>query len=1093
MPKIIIFLYFSIIFISCSDTEKTLFTELSHNKTNIDFKNLIKETENFNIYKFIYLYNGGGVSIGDINNDGLQDIYFSGNIAHNRLYLNKGDFEFEDITEKSGVSASGAWNSGVTMADVNADGFLDIYVCRTADIHPEKRKNLLYINNGNATFKEQAEDYGLADASYSTQASFFDYDKDGDLDMFLLNHSLREFSISNAYFSGNKYRSLPYFGDKLYRNDNGKFTDVSKTSGIIQNPLGFGLGLSISDVNGDMWPDIYVGNDFMEEDYLYINNQDGTFTESIREYVNHVSMFTMGCDIADINNDLLPDILTVDMLPEGNYRQKKFVGPENFSKFQAYWDYGYFNQTMRNMLQINNGNNSFSEIGQLAGISNTDWSWSPLIADYDNDGFKDIFITNGYLRNFIDLDFINYWADQQIKHQKGEKKMILANLLKRMPAIPSVNYMYKNNKNLGFSDESINWGFTKETFSNGAAYGDLDNDGDLDLVVNNINDYASVHKNNSNERGSNAYLKIKLKGNDKNRFGLGSNVRVYSANKTYQQELTATRGFQSSVNPELIFGLGNTIKIDSLFVVWPNNSIQKLYNLKVNYTLEIDQENAIDQSLKNKNTNTLLYKKTTSILGLNHEHKENKFLDFNKERLLPQGLSTLGPKVAKGDINNDGLVDLYFCGAKNSSGKLYLQNKKGGYSEAYNNVILNDSIFEDTDAQFLDVNNDDFLDLYVVSGGSDFDENSEFLQDRLYINNKKGGFVKSNMLPKMLTSGSCITSGDIDDDGDIDLFIGGRSVPGNYPKAPRSYILVNDKGVFKDKTMQLGKGISSIGMVTDAELIDIDNDKKLDLVIVGEWLKIDTYQNILGTFKRIETNALKHTHGWWNTVHAFDADNDGDLDFIVGNMGNNNQLKPSKDKPIKMYYGDLDNNGSIDPILTHYRKDESDYSYSRDELIGQVPAFKKLYPDFESFAKGKPKDILKLKKDIDTLTAYNFKSVYIENLGNWKFNITPLPIKVQSAPIYAIETIDINKDGYKDIILGGNLSNTRVSTGKYNANHGMVLLSNKESGYNVLNPNLSGLKIKGDVRDIQEINIEGESYLIFARNNNSPVVYKIIK
>ena len=1091
------------LFSACGDPEKenTLFTKVSPGKTGVTFRNLLRETEEFNVMTYGYFYNGGGVAVGDINNDSLPDIYFTGNMMASHLYINKGNMKFEEIAQKAGVAAAGLWNTGVTMADVNGDGWLDIYVCRSAAADPDKRKNLLFINNHDLTFSEEAEKYGLADPAYSTQASFFDYDRDGDLDMYLLNHSVQEYAGFNKFIGNHKKRESSNYGDKLFRNDNGHFTNVTDSAGIIHNVLGFGLGVTVSDLNNDGWPDIYISNDYNEEDYLYINQGDGIFKESLAEYFGHVSLFSMGADGADLNNDLHPDLVTLDMLPESSYKQKMALGPEHYDKYEQLISNGFFPQTMRNMLQLNQGNGYFSEIGQLAGISNTDWSWAVLAADYDNDGWKDLFITNGYMRNYLDMDFMNYLVGEEMESQRTRKEVAVFDLIDKMPPIEIENYLYHNNgaipgKQLTFTNKSVAWGMDEKNISNAAAYADLDNDGDLDMIVSNINSEAGIYRNNSERITKNNYLKIRLQGSGKNIFGIGTKVILYSEGKSLHQEMIPVRGFQSSVNYELLFGLGKAPVIDSLEVIWPDGIVQKVYDASVNQLITFYQKNAKIISPQQAPSKEPVFSKVAHNLGIDFKHTENNFLDFKRDRMLPKAISTAGPKIVQGDVNNDGLDDLYFGGAKASSGKLYLQMPFGTFQEIHQKSFEADKESEDTGGIFLDADNDGNLDLYVVSGGSDFDEHSLQLQDRLYINDGHGNFERqSHRLPEMISSGSSVTSVDFDNDGHVDLFVGGRLVPGKYPLAPRSYLLKNDgQGNFKDVTEEFCSPLLNPGMVTDALFAEMNGDGFPDLVVVGEWMQVEIYINEEGKgFEKLSDPVLAQSSGWWNTIEAHDFDQDDDIDLVLGNFGLNSPYKPDSGQPATLVYKDFDNNGSIDPIFSYYIADTNSFAYSRDELIGQIPSVKKKFPDYRSFAAARPADLFTATElaGADTLTATLFESIYLQNDGNGRFSIHKLPVEAQFSPIYALASADVNGDGFPDIITGGNLSKTRVSTGKYDANYGIVLLGDGKGSFKTMDPMVSGLKIKGDVRDIGIMKIKDSPYSLFSRNNDSVEIYKI--
>jgi len=1095
MYRLYSFLIILMLVISCSTREEKLFTKLGANETGIKFKNILKETEAFNVLEYGYLYNGGGVSVGDLNNDGLPDIYFTGNMVGSRLYINKGNFEFDEIAEKAGVFAEGLWNTGTTMADVNGDGLLDIYVCRSAAPSPKMRKNLLFINNGDLTFTESASKYGLANSGYSTQASFFDYDKDGDLDVYILNHSTQEYAGFGQITASLKNKQNSAYSDKLYRNDNGKFKDVSSNVGLVSNILGFGLGVAISDINNDGWPDIYVSNDYNEQDYLYINNKNGSFTESLEKYIGHTSLFSMGSDIADINNDGYMDIITLDMLPEGNYRQKMVSGPDNYDKYQLLVNSGFYNQTMRNMLQLNNNGESFSEIGQFSGISNTDWSWASLFADLDNDGYKDVFITNGYKRDYTNMDFINFAVQEKLKENKTGKQTAIMELLETSPATIEENYTYHNNGDLTFSKVNSKWGLDKKSLSNGAAYADLDNDGDLDLIVNNIEEEAFIYRNNSEKLKVHNYLRIRLKGEGLNTFGIGSRISVTTNTQVLTQEVMPTRGYQSSVDNTVVFGLGKNDTIRELTITWPDFKEQKLHNIPSNQTIKLQQIDA-QKSTTIIETDTTKYFVDISIDSLiPFKHQENNFIDFKTEQLLLHKLSIQGPKMAKGDVNGDGLDDLFIGGAKGQSGQVLIQHKNGEFNIALTDLV-NDTTSEDTNALFFDADSDKDLDLYVVSGGNEFERNASELQDRLYLNDGKNKFIKSsNSIPEMKTSGSVVRASDFDNDGDLDLFVGGRLVPGEYPTAPKSYILQNDgKGHFTDITTSINEKLNHLGMITDALWSDFSGDGIDDLIIVGEFMAIRLFENKSGKLTEIKDSTINNTKGWWNTIKPGDFDNDGDTDYIVGNFGLNSQLKASEAEPVQLYVKDFDENGSLDPILTSYIQGESYPVFSRDDLIGQLSYLKGKYINYSDYADQKILDIFTAEelKNTNILEANYFASSYIENLGENNFKITPLPASTQFAPIYGILIDDFNQDGNLDILMAGNFFGNRVKYGRYDANKGSLLLGDGKGDFRAIDQKTSGLNIDGEVRDIQTIiNADKEPIIIFSRNNQIPKTYKL--
>ncbi len=1068
-------------------SRETLFSLVPSKVTGITFKNLLKETEVFNVLKYGYFYNGGGVAIGDINNDGLQDIYFTGNMVASRLYLNQGNWKFKEIADPAGVAAAGLWNTGVTMADVNGDGFLDIYVCRSAAVNPQNRRNLLFINNQDLTFSEHAETFALADPGYSTQAAFFDYDRDGDLDMYLLNHSVQEYAGFSNITANLKHRFSQDHGDKLYRNDQVLFTDVSRGAGIKSNVLGFGLGIGISDLNQDGWPDIYISNDYNEQDYLYINNKDGTFTDRLEEYVGHVSLFSMGSDIGDINNDGFPDIMTLDMLPESNYRQKLIFGPDNYEKFQKLQTSGFYHQSMRNMLQLNLQGKGFSEIGQISGVSNTDWSWAALFADFDNDGFKDLFVTNGYQRDYTNMDFMNYLVSETMKRQGETSGVASMETIEKMPAIMEPNYIFQNQGDLSFHKQNEAWGITSPSLSNGAAYGDLDNDGDLDLVVNNINEVAHIYENHANEITGNHYVGVRLVGKGANTKGIGAKVVIHCGGQSYSQEQIPTRGFQSSVSQVLNFGIGNCTMIDSLSVFWPDSTMEVLSDLPADSTYSLNQNHAKvsspTSSAKSQSLFSRIRKPQPSLV-----HRENAFVDFKRERLLPHKLSTEGPGIAVADLNRDGLDDLYLGGARGYPGKILMQTKEGEFQKTFQT----EEGFEDVEAAFFDADGDLDLDLYVVSGGHEFDPGDPWLQDRLYLNDN-GSFVRSKTgLPAMLDAGSCVEVTDVDNDGDFDLFVGGRSVPGNYPEFPRSYLLVNQgSGIFEDQTAHWNQSLVHPGMVTDALWVDYDQNGYQDLVIVGEWMPIRVFAHNGQSLNEVTEDAgLSQSAGWWNCIEAADLDEDGDQDLVAGNFGYNAQITASPSEPVTLYVSDFDHNGTIDPILNYYIDGVSYPAFSKDDLEQQIPMIKKKYQNYKDYANQTMAQIFD-KAELEqatVLSAFNLGTSVIKNTGSGRFEITPLPLSAQVAPVYTIHLEDLNSDQRPDILLAGNFLGSRVKFGNYDASRGVLLLQN-DGEFQAASNSLSGLWLEGEIRDMAKLRGSNGNLFVFAVNNDTAALY----
>ncbi|PWJ59358.1 VCBS repeat protein [Dyadobacter jejuensis] len=1090
-----------------------VFHLLSPEETNITFENTLTEGINTNVLMYEYFYNGGGVAIGDLNGDGLDDIYFTANMVANKLYLNKGDLKFEDITQASGAEGRPRpWKTGVSMADVNGDGKLDIFVCYSGTVAPESLKNQLFINQGNSpegvpTFVDMAADYGLDSPSTTTQAAFFDYDRDGDLDLLLLNHNRKSLPIldeaSTADFLKNQD---PTAGIRLLRqevvNGSPKFVDVTQQAGISSSSLTYGLGIGIADINQDGWQDMYISNDYAVPDFLYINNKNGTFTDVTDAAMGHTSHSSMGNEVADINNDGLLDIFTLDMLPEDNKRQKLLSGLDNYELFDFNVKIGFRHQYMRNMLQLNDGllpegNNKmktpiFSEIGQLSGISNTDWSWAPLFADYDNDGQKDLFVTNGYLRDYTNMDFLKFMGDNLQRKEGNVKREDVLQLVYQMPSSNIANYLYKNTGNLTFENEAQHWGMGQVSNSGGAAYADLDNDGDLDLVVNNINLPAFVYRNESNLEKDRHFLSVKLEGEGGNTAGLGAQLTLYHCGKVQFLEQMPTRGYQSSVSPVLHFGLAEQAAIDSLSVRWLSGKQQTLTAVKANQRLTL-QEKMAKRPLRTSDKNAAIYREVSSPLTFTDPTA--KINDFKRQPLMVNPISFAGPCMVKGDLNRDGIDDIYVGGAAGTSGQVYLGTQKG-FTPKMMPALEADKMSEDTDALFFDANDDGHVDLFVSSGGyGNFLPHDPLLQSRLYLNDGKGNLVKSlDALPKMLTSTSCVRQLDVNRDGKPDLFIGGRVIPGRYPETPRSYLLVNKgNGQFADQTKSLAPQLEFLGMVTDAAMTDLNGDKVEELVVVGEWMPIKVFSIKAG---KIQDSTLdyfdKPYSGWWNTLLADDLNGDGVIDLVAGNLGLNAQCKASDDEPCSLIYKDFDDNGSVDPIMSFYIQGKTYPYVTRDELLDQLSIMRNRFQDYKGYAEAGITDIF-TKEELSgakTLEANRLATTLFMGTPKGKFVEKELPVAVQMSPVYTITAVDFNQDGHKDLLFCGNTQKARLRFGKYDANYGVLLQGDGQASYTYVPQWKSGFGLRGDVRSVVSIH---DDVLLFGINQKAVRAFKLNK
>ena len=1081
MKKLNLLLFnFSLLYVlvSCSNsTNDKQFTLLTSNKTGIDFINELKENNTMNYFTYPYIYMGGGVSVGDINNDNLDDIFFTGNMAENRLYLNKGNLEFDDITALAGVGGNDKWYTGSTMVDINNDGYLDIYVS-VAGLDGIKNNELL-INNGDNTFTEKASEYGIDDIGNSVQATFFDYDKDGDLDLYVANYPMTPFDAPSSYYYYKMQNSEDYETDNLYRNDGSSFTRVTEDSGL--RTYGLTLSATVGDLNNDSYPDIYISNDFSSPDFMYMNNGDGTFTDVVKESTNQTSFYGMGVDIADFNNDQYLDYIQVDMDAKDNRRSKANMASMNPDLFWSTVNYGFHYQYMHNTLQLNRrieGDKPFfSNISRLSGISSTDWSWGPLLADFDNDGWKDLFISNGTRREINNKDYFN---EINLRPMSNDSLLYYT---KQIPSEAISNFAFKNNKDLTFSDVSVDWGLDDKNFSNGATYADLDNDGDLEIIVNNIDQEAQIYKNNS----TNNFVRVKLKGNGENIFGIDSRVYIETENSSQMQELTMSRGFQSSVSPYLNFGIGNDEIIKSIRVVWSNGNSEELKNIKINSIIEFDILNSKPES-KLATGESNLYFENVDIVE--HKHNENEYNDYIKEVLLPHENSRLGPGIAIGDINGDKIDDFVIGGAKDQPTAFYIQKSDGSFYSKSFTFSKDHAKYEDMDMILKDFDNDGDNDLYIVSGGNEFEPNSPILKDRLYINNGNGSFIFSNSsLPDNFSSGMRVTSSDYDKDGDMDLFVGGRVVPGSYPLPADSFLLENISDSSEIKFRNADESIFSfkeIGLVTSSVWTDYNNDGWTDLIVVGEWTPIKFYKNNEGRFSE-DTSLIDEdsTRGWWYDIVAEDFDKDGDIDLVIGNLGNNYKYQTSGDETFDIFYNDFDKNSSGDIVLSYFNDGEQYPLRGRQCSSDQIPAIKTKFQDYDAFSIATLEDVYG-ESDLDNSLHYftkTFSSVYLENTGN-SFKMSNLPTLTQLSSINKILKKDIDKDGFMDIVVSGNMYNSEVETPRNDGSVGVYLKYTPDLGFEAVSTQKSGLFINGDVKDMEFITLNNTDYIISAKNDD---------
>ena len=1073
--------------------------------TGIDFSNDITESDSVNVLDYYYSYNGGGVGVGDFNNDGRQDLFFAGNMVSSRLYMNEGKLHFKDITESSGTTTKN-WIMGVSLVDINHDGWLDIYLNVVGVGQHRKFRNLLFINQGlNAqgipTFSEQANKYGLADGSYSVQSAFLDFDRDGDLDMFLMTNGI-DFTDKTFVFP----KSYPVTGgktiDKLYENigtpdslDHPYYVDVSKKTGIQFED--YGLGLGINDLNGDGWPDIYVASDFMPNDLIYINQQDGTFKESAELMQSHQTRNGMGVDIADLNNDLRPDIIVLDMLPETNARKKTMIAGMDYNKFQKELDAGYVPQFLRNTVQLNRGTDTkgithFSDISQLTGMDDTDWSWAPLMADFDNDGFKDVYVTNGFVKDITDLDFMRdktvatAFGSQRIK--KARKK----EMFQKLNGIKVSNFLFKNNGRLSFSNATKEWGLDDPSFSNGAIYADLDNDGDLDLVTNNINEKAFVFENRSDTRQKkHHYLTVKLRGREKNPGGIGGRINIYTSDGQQTRYVNPVRGYLSSINAPAHFGLGSKKVVDSLEINWSDGKRQVFRDVDADQQVDVHYSDTRDFVNKGKDQKKPVFTTANNSASIHYKQEENPFVDFQRRPLLTRMYSRNGPGIAVADVDHKNGLDFFIGGSAHHSGMIFKQSKDGTFrKQSMNN---SDADFEDMGALFFDVDNDGDQDLYVVSGGSVFPAGTRRYLDRLYLNNGNGSFEKSSEgLPSVQSSGSCVTGADFDRDGDIDLFVGGRYQPGSYPNAPGSYLLENENGKLKDVTESKAEGLSSAGMVSSAIWTDFNNDGWMDLMLVGEWMPVTFYKNERGHLVDITQQiGLKNSTGWWDSIYPVDIDNDGDMDYILGNMGLNNEFDVSAQHPVKLYADDFDGNGILDPVTAYYSLNEDHkielFPYAgRDDMFRQLSVLKRKFKTYKAYGSASLAEVIspELMSEAKKLSAGNFKSCILENLGSEKFDLKPLPVEAQFSTVNGILSRDYNNDGNPDLLLAGNQYATEITYGWQDASLGLLLWGDGNGNFKPVSPQQSGLFLDKDIRGLASFPDNRNQELILAAANS---------
>lgn len=1104
MRQGITLLFVSLIFAACNSERKTdtLFEKISSKQSGIQFINKVENSEEFNIFNYRNFYNGGGVAIGDLNNDGLPDVYLTSNLDKNKLYLNRGDFQFEDITQKANVGGTKGWSTGVVMVDINADGLLDIYVCNAGYLEGSDQENELFINNGDLTFSEKAADYGLNENGYTTHAAFFDYDLDGDLDCYILNNSFMPVNTLNYSNKRELYASdwlvkdfLKGGGDKLLRNDNGKFIDVTRSAGIYGSLIGFGLGITVGDVNGDNLPDMYVSNDFFERDYLYVNQGDGTFSEEIEKWIQHLSHASMGADMADINNDGFPEIFVTEMLPSDEYRLKKNTQFEDYKIYQIK-EQDFYHQFMQNTLQLNNHDQTFSEIAFFSGVAASDWSWGALLFDADNDGLRDIYVCNGIYQDVTDQDFINFFADQIVqKMVLTGKKEEFNKVVEKMPSNPIPNKAFRNRGDLTFEDIGQQWGFEETTFSNGAAYGDLDNDGDLDLIVNNVNQEALVYRNNENILLSNHYLALQLKGYEQNTFAIGAKAFVFKNGEKLNFQLIPTRGFQSSIDYKMIFGLGQSTVVDSVVIIWPDQLKTVLLGPPIDTTLTISHAMAKHSVLKNPYESAI--PKTTLVEEVTapfQPHTEDNFVDFFQEGLVIRMTSREGPTTATGDVNGDNLADIFIGGATGQAGQFYLQTNDGGFVQTSTNAFQEVADFEDTASLLFDADNDGDLDLFVGSGGNNNPLGSRQMQDRLFLNNGEGNFsLNPRAFPVNGLNTAVAVAFDFDEDGDLDLFVGSRSVPNRYGVPPPSFLYQNEgDGNFKAVTKFVAPDLERIGMVTDACLVNLTGDDTPELVVAGEWLAPTIFEIKNGKLELLPSN-LSDYPGWWYTIETDDVDGDGDQDLLLGNRGENFYFTGSQEAPAKLWVNDFDDNGTVEKIITRSINGRDMPLPMRKELTEQIVSLKKKNLKHVDYAQKSIQDLFApevLNKSLVLKGTY-FKSAVALNDGAGQFTLKPFPTEVQFSCVCDFVCTDLNGDSMNDLLMAGNENGLLPQYSRLDGSFGHVLLNQGNGNYKRLENRESGFLVNGVVRDLTKVVINGEPHVLVAVNNERPRLFKL--